>query len=126
MIDRLIPRVRFADRASLTSVVLIERGPDREEGLGHRHVVEALLRNSEDAYGFPPYPALAGFLSKWHGEDLHIAEREIISAALLGSRATRIQSPTYSWWQRLPALIDGRSRRVSTAASALLLVTLPD
>ncbi len=105
MLDRLIPSVTMTDRSVLSHVILIERGPESEEALRSDQIVDELIRNAEDAYGFPPYPALAAFLSRWNGDDLQDLEREIIRKATEGRQATRLLSQEYRWWQRLPALL---------------------
>lgn len=103
-IQRLIPWVVQANQAQLHHLVLLEREPDAQEPLGHRQIVEALLRNADDAYGFPPYADLVPFLSHWGVEDLHALERSIIIEATRGCQATRLASLRYTWWERLPAL----------------------
>ena len=104
-IQRLVPWVSIASSAALENVVLIERGPEQQERMEGQHVVDMLIKNAEDAYGFPPYPRLAGFLCRWKGEDLHGEEREIIGEALNGRAATRLRDPQFGWSHRLPALL---------------------
>ena len=104
-IQRLVPRVSIANSATLENVVLIERGPEHQERMDGQHIVDMLIQNAEDAYGFPPYPRLAGFLSHWKGKDLHGEEREIIGEALNGRAATRLRDPQFGWSQRLPTLL---------------------
>jgi hypothetical protein len=83
--------------------MVIERGPEMIEELDHQVMVDHLVMNAEDAYGFPPYPFLADSLSRWKGEDLHSAEREIISSALYGCSFVRVKSLSYGWWRVLRA-----------------------
>jgi glycosyltransferase involved in cell wall biosynthesis len=104
-IQRLVPRVSIASSAALANVVLIERGPEQQERMDGQHIVDVLIQNAEDAYGFPPYPRLARFLSQWRGQDLHGEEREIIGEALNGHAATRLRDPQFGWSQRLPTLL---------------------
>ena len=104
-VQRLVPHASIDNSALLTSTVLIERGPQLQEDMDHASAVDVLIRNAEDAYGFPPYPKLAGFLSTWKGKDLHKAEREIIEQALNGRSATRLRDPMYKWWSRVPGLV---------------------
>jgi hypothetical protein len=75
---------------------------------GHRTVIdevrggeaiEALLRNTEDAYGFPPYPILAAHISVGglgHAE-LKRRERAILESALGQRPLTRIVAADYGW-----------------------------
>jgi len=106
MVHKLIPKVSYADKARLARAVVIERGPEFEEVLVHNQATEVFVRNAEDAYGFPPYPVLAGPLSHWEGEDLHPQERAIITRALKRIPTIRLRDPKFNWWQRLPLLSD--------------------
>lgn len=102
MVHRLIPKVTYVNHAKLSRAVIIERGPEYEEALQHDQAVKEFVRNAEDAYGFPPYPILANFISKWGEEDLQPIEQLIVAAALKGIPTTRIRDPKFNWWQRLP------------------------
>ena len=104
MIHKLIPKVSYADKAKLARAVIIERGPEFEEVLVHKQAAEVFVRNAEDAYGFPPYPVLAGSLSRWQEEDLHPQEEAIITQALKRIPTIRLRDPKFNWWQRLPLL----------------------
>jgi hypothetical protein len=68
-------------------------------------MVDRLIRNAEDAYGFPPYPELRSRLSWWQGEDLHRLERRIIQEAVHGCQAWRLSSDDHGWWHMLPHVI---------------------
>lgn len=105
MVDRLIPEVNIAESASLSHTVQIERGSELQEKIELEDMVEVLYGNAEDAYGFPPYPELAGSLSMWCGEDLHTLERQIVRSALSGCQAWRLGSPDYGWWKQLPEIV---------------------
>jgi hypothetical protein len=104
-INRLVRDVRIDDWAYLSKVVIIERGLDSNEQIELGMAIEILLKNCEDAYGFPPYPQIEHSLSSWERKDLHSAEREIITTALLGCCAVRMKSITYGWWSRLPEVV---------------------
>jgi hypothetical protein len=104
MVHRLIPKVTYANTATLSRAVIIERGPEHEEVLEHSQAVAEFVRNAEDAYGFPPYPVLVNFLSKWKEEDLHPIEQSIVAEALAAIPTTRIRDPKFNWWQRLPMI----------------------
>ena len=67
--------------------------------------LETLMGNCEDAYGFPPYPAIEEFLHSGNGRNLKVEEREIVSSALLGVPAVVMRSETMDWSERLPALL---------------------
>jgi hypothetical protein len=104
MVHRLIPKVTYANNATLSRAVIIERGPEHEEVLQHDQAVAEFVRNAEDAYGFPPYPVLVNFLSKWKEEDLHPIEQSIVAEALTEVPTIRIRDPKFNWWQRLPVV----------------------
>ena len=101
-ITRLIPGVEIRRSSSLKHIIEIERGPTAREVVEHKVMLEGLIQNAEDAYGFPPYPALRKYLSKWRGEDLHKQERQIIREAMTACLSWRIRSETYDWWEMLP------------------------
>ncbi len=105
-IGRLIPDVRIAKCASLSHILQIERGPELRQDMELDEIVDALISNAEDAYGFPPYPELAGSLSMWRGEELRSHEREIIRGAVDGCRASCLRSRSYDWWKQLPEFVN--------------------
>jgi glycosyltransferase involved in cell wall biosynthesis len=104
-VERLIPGVERTTSARLARLVAIERGPDATVSLDGSEAVETLLHNCEDAYGFPPYPTIAGFLHGDGASDLHLVERSIVKSALAGVPATLLRSETMDWWRRLPSVV---------------------
>ena len=102
MVHRLIPKVTYANHATLARAVIIERGEEFLEALHHEQAVDTFVKNAEDAYGFPPYPILADSLSRWNGEDLHPAEQAIVDKALETIPTVRMRDPKFNWWQKLP------------------------
>jgi dolichol-phosphate mannosyltransferase len=102
MVHRLIPKATYANFATLSRAVIIERGDEYVEALQHQQAVETFVRNAEDAYGFPPYPILAESLSQWDGQDLHPQEQAIVDEALKAIPTIRLRDPKFNWWQRLP------------------------
>ncbi len=104
MVHRLIPKATYANYATLSRAVIIERGSEFVEALQHEQAVETFVRNAEDAYGFPPYPILADSLSQWNGEDLHPQEQAIVDEALKTIPTIRLRDPKFNWWQRLPTV----------------------
>ena len=105
-VDRLVPETTIGKEALVSHLVAIERGPDLELPLEPATARSILLRNCEDAYGFPPYAALERFLRFPNGTDLLSVEHQIIGEALATCPATLIRSQTRDWWQRLPAIFD--------------------
>jgi len=106
-IERLVPGVEVAPEARLAGMVVIERGGHGQEALDEREALEVLMCNCEDAYGFPPYPAIEGFLRSREGRDLGQVERAIVASAFSGVPATVLRSETMDWWRRLPDLMYG-------------------
>jgi len=115
MVDRLVPGAQFQKRAQLALIAVIERGPDCVADLDERKKVDTLLANAEDAYGFPPYPAIANALSNWNGEDLHLKEREVVAAAINLLPAVQIASPRYDWYKTLPTRLQALEPRQPVA-----------
>jgi glycosyltransferase involved in cell wall biosynthesis len=109
-VERLVPGVSLASHAWLESFVVIERGGLGERALDHDEAVSVLVENSDDAYDFPPYPAIEHFLHSGNGRDLRAIERQIVDAALAGIPAHVLRSETMDWWQRIPDMI-GLSER---------------
>ena len=103
-VTRLIPGVRVVREARLAGLVVIERGPDAEVAMTPAEATGVLLENCDDAYGFPPYPAIKHFLYGTPGGDLRPAERSTVAAALSTLPAVTLRSSTRDWWQRLPSL----------------------
>jgi hypothetical protein len=101
-IEKLVPTAEYVPSAELSGLVVIERGHDEIRELSRSEAVEMLLRNCEDAYGFAPYPAIAGFLHGEGASDLHTIERSIVENGLAAADATLIGSRSMNWWQLLP------------------------
>jgi dolichol-phosphate mannosyltransferase len=104
-VERLVPGVALAPEARLNRFVVIERGGLGQQTLDHDEAVSVLVANSDDAYNFPPYPAIEHFLHSGNGRDLRARERQIIDAALAGVPSLLMRSETMDWWQRVPDLI---------------------
>jgi hypothetical protein len=100
----MIPTARIAPEARLARLVVIERGHDREETLDTEDAVATLMSNCEDAFGFPPYSHIEGFLQGLDGTDLKSAERGVIRSALSTIPASVLGSSTMDWWKGLPPL----------------------
>jgi dolichol-phosphate mannosyltransferase len=112
-VERLVPGVSLASEAALDRFFVIERGGLGEQILDHDEAVSVLVENSDDAYNFPPYPAIEHFLHSGNGRDLRARERQIIDAALDGVPSIVLRSETMDWWERIPDLI-GLSRRLES------------
>ena len=110
MVDKLIPSVQFEKTSKLTNVLVIERGPDGEHNMTHAEILQELIVNAEDAYGFPPYPIIGRELYMWDGQDLHDIERDIVSRALVNAPAQLARSTSFGWWKRIPVIMGSPTR----------------
>jgi dolichol-phosphate mannosyltransferase len=105
-IDRLVPHVIMVPEAQLAGLAVIERdGGDCLQPLSGDEALDIVLRNCEDAYGFPPYPAIQRWLHTRDGRDLKAIEREIIRRALFEKPAHLLRSRHRDWDSMLPALV---------------------
>lgn len=104
-VARLIPEVRISRQARLSLVVVLEKGPDHQETMSPSTLLRILGENSEDAYGFPPYRSLEGFLSRDGDLDYHWTETEIVREGLREATGIRLASEQYRWWKSLPSLL---------------------
>ncbi len=84
-VQQLIPGTALAAPARLTHMFVIERADTLDTRLPADEALTTLLRNCEDAYGFPPYAVLAPFLqgadASGASNGLAAAERGLIGAA---------------------------------------------
>jgi dolichol-phosphate mannosyltransferase len=104
-VDRLVPGVDCAQSARLAGMFVIERGGSGDVRLAPAEAVETLVENTDDAYGFPPYPFIEHFLHSGNGRDLRAEERSIIASALGELPTVLLRSSTMDWYDRLPALV---------------------
>jgi dolichol-phosphate mannosyltransferase len=104
-VERLVPGVELVPEARLAGVVVIQPGVEGAAYLDEREALETLMRNCEDAYGFPPYPAIEECLCSQSGRDLKQVERTIVASALSGVPAAVLRSETMDWWRRVPAVV---------------------
>lgn len=114
-VERLVPSVHKLSEARLTGMIVIERGGVGQRALDGDEAVETLLANSEDAYGFAPYPMIAPFLHSAGGRDLRGEERRIVASGLANAETVLLRSETMDWWQRVPAVTSDDGRAPATA-----------
>jgi dolichol-phosphate mannosyltransferase len=117
-VARLVPGVEMTREARLAGLVVIERGGVGSATLEPKEAVETLVRNTDDAYGFPPYPFIEHFLYRSNGRDLRTDERRILAEALTGLPSVVLRSETMDWCERLAALVIGARTRVPAIAPA--------
>lgn len=106
-VNKLVPNAKFARKADLTGMFIIERAPaDEILPVENNEAMEVLLQNCEDAYGFPPYEDIKEFLYLRDGVDLREKEHEIIRAALGLLPATVMRSNNMHWWAQIPSYVN--------------------
>jgi dolichol-phosphate mannosyltransferase len=106
MVDRLVP-CRHAEAVRVEELFVIERGPAALEEVDHEAAVEIMVRNTDDAYGFPPFRYFAPAISIG-GEDyqtLRKRERELLSLFLRDVRVRRLVRDDFSWADTIPRLL---------------------
>jgi dolichol-phosphate mannosyltransferase len=106
MIQRLVP-CRFARSTVVHDLFVIERGPAELEELDLDRVVEIMIANTDDAYGFPPFRYFAPAITV-DGQDyraLRQRERELLTRFLRSVRARRLARDDFSWADAIPRLI---------------------
>ena len=105
-VNQLVPKVKLARRANFVGMFIIERGDEGIMPMANEEALSVLLKNCEDAYGFPPYEDIKEFLYLRNGIDLREKEREIIYAALGSLPVSLIRSNSLDWWCRIPAFVN--------------------
>ncbi|HEY6377626.1 MAG TPA: hypothetical protein VI316_00435 [Candidatus Dormibacteraeota bacterium] len=105
---------RIGDHTPIDRLFVIARGEPCVETLEHAEIVEQLLENTEDAYGFPPYQQLAPLIAVGGvpNDALRLREREILAAAMRGVPCERITMPDFSW----PTVVRERLARAMEVA----------
>jgi dolichol-phosphate mannosyltransferase len=106
-VQRLIPGVHAAQSAKLAGLFVIQRGGRGTEHLDSCEALETVMKNCEDAYGFPPYDAIACHLNNLNNEDLRFEEMSIIDHALAGRHAVLLRSESMDWSDRIQAIVHG-------------------
>lgn len=105
-VHQLVPNVKLAREATLAGMFVIERGEDAILPLDNKEAIETLLKNCDDAYGFPPYYSIKDFLIQRNGENLQQTESKLITEAFSKLPATLIRSKDADWWRLIPGYVD--------------------
>jgi dolichol-phosphate mannosyltransferase len=106
MINRLVP-CRFARATSVHDLFVIERGPAELEELDLERAAQTMLRNTDDAYGFPPFRYFAPAI-KVDGRNyrqLRQHEAELLARFLRTVRARRLVRDDFSWADAIARLM---------------------
>lgn len=108
-IGRLVPCER-ASSVQVRDLFIIERRDHELSDIDPDQLLDELIANTDDAYGFPPFryfaPALV--VEGLGYEELRATERSILARAFAGIRARRLATPDFTWADLIPALaMDG-------------------
>jgi dolichol-phosphate mannosyltransferase len=110
-VDRLIPGAEMVPALKLDRLVVIERGDATLQELDSDAAFEILSENTEDAYGFPPYPRIGHALS--NGELPR--EQDIRRKLMDRLEAVLLRTPDRAWFEMLPRLAAGIRTAPGTA-----------
>jgi hypothetical protein len=105
-VDRLVP-CNSAVHTTISRLFIIERGPSRLADIDPADLIDELIANTDDAYGFPPFRYFAPALVVG-GEayaELRARERSILASALGAVRAQRVATPDFTWADVIPGLV---------------------
>jgi putative flippase GtrA len=106
-VDRLVPHVTVIPEAQIAGMAIIQRdGVEESTLVKPQEAMDILLSNCEDAYGFPPYPAIQRWLHSRNGLDLRAVERSIISDAMRGRPSYVLKSEQRNWYRMLPRVVE--------------------
>jgi glycosyltransferase involved in cell wall biosynthesis len=106
VVDRLVP-CTHGTSVRIEDLFIIERDEYRLADIDPELLLDELIANTDDAYGFPPFryfaPALVvGGMSY---DELRAEERRILQSAMRGVRARRLATPDYTWADHIPGLL---------------------
>jgi dolichol-phosphate mannosyltransferase len=95
----------IGEHVPMQLLYVIERGAAFEESISPDGVLEELLENTDDAYGFPPFAEMAPrlVLGGESHQELRRREHEILRQALGKVTATRLRIANYGWADRIRA-----------------------
>jgi dolichol-phosphate mannosyltransferase len=114
--DRLV-RCEMARATRVRELFIIERGAPRLAGLDHQAALAQLIRNTDDAYGFPPFRYLAPAITIGgrNYQELRQAERDILASFLSQLRIRLLSSDTFGWADEIPHLVGTDAGPAGTA-----------
>jgi hypothetical protein len=105
-VQRLVP-CEMATTVKIDSLFVIERKENRVGDIDPELLIDELIANTDDAYGFPPfrYLAPAFVIGGEQYAELRARERAILVSAMSGVTARRVATPDFTWADRIPALL---------------------
>jgi dolichol-phosphate mannosyltransferase len=105
-VERLVTCQR-ATSIPVSTLFVIERNDYVLTDICADALIDELIHNTDDAYGFPPfrYFAPALIVNGLGYDELRVAEREILAKAMAGIRARRLATSDFSWWKHITELV---------------------
>jgi dolichol-phosphate mannosyltransferase len=104
-VHRLVP-CEIGTSTRVRDLFFIARGPHRDELVTREAALEALIENTDDAYGFPPFKDIAPVIALG-GEDcaaLRQRERSVLERMLRGVTAQRLTRDDFTWADDIPKI----------------------
>jgi len=124
-VERLVPTTHTRT-VKVEELFIIERQPHAVAELDPASLIDELIANTDDAYGFPPFryfaPALV--IDGMGYEELRAAERRILASMLTGIRARRLATPDYTWADQIPHLVNGGTAQFPTQRTSTETIDL--
>lgn len=106
LIERLVP-CEASTSVSVENLFIIERDSYRVVDIARDQLIDELIENTDDAYGFPPFryfaPALE--IGGCGYDELRARERQILTSAMSNVRALRMATPDFSWADHIPVMV---------------------
>ena len=126
-VERLVPTTR-THKVKIDELFIIERKPHAVTELDPASLLDELIANTDDAYGFPPfrYFAPAIMIDGMGYEELRAEERRILASVLTGVRARRLATPDYTWADQIPRLVNGEAAAFPTQRTSPETIDLRD
>lgn len=104
-VQRLVP-CDNTTAVPVSELFVIERGELNLQSIPGEALIDELIENTDDAYGFPPFryfaPALE--IAGQGYEELRARERRLLTEAMGGVVARRLATPDFSWWEHISDL----------------------
>ena len=97
----------MADRSTIDSIILLERGEPFAELPTLEATVDRLLTNTDDAYTFPPFSSFSKLIAIG-GRDyeaLRVRERELLTASVERAWRVRVRVRGHNWSDLIPTLV---------------------
>ena len=122
-VDRLVP-ADIIDRTTVEALFIIERGTPGLAPLEHDLVLDELIENTDDAYGFPPFSEFAPtiVLGGDGYNELRLRESAILREATKEMAFWRLTSDSFGWAEEIPQLL--KDEQVSRALQGTFTLDL--